>query len=285
MSPASLIAKPIPQNQVAAPLIACIDDSRTVQRQISLTLTAAGYKVLPIMSPTQAKAQLLATPPALILLDIVMPEVDGYELCRQIHRTPALAEIPILMLTAVDHPIFRIRARGVGAEDFLCKPIAPDTLLAHLEKLLHLGQFPTRRPPMRQNFAIPSPTPTLDPKPYWDLASQRLGLSNRQRQTLITTGQKLERALMNQPQRADLWEKLGMVSYLLNHLTLAVLSLNNALKLMPENHYHHRNLGWLAEELREIESAIQHYQAWLGVVPDDVYVQGRLKLIQESVQA
>ena len=280
MSPASLMSQPILRNQATAPLIACIDDSQTVQRQVSLTLMAAGYEVLSITNPTQATAQLLPTPPALILLDIVMPEVDGYELCRQIHRTPGLAEIPILMLTAVDQPLFRIRARGVGAADFLSKPIAPNLLLAHLERLLPLAQFPQRRMPMKPDFVITPPLSTLDPKPYWDLASQRLGLKNRQRQALITIGQKLERALMNQPQRAELWEKLGMVSYLLNHLTLAVLALNNALKLMPEHHYHHRNLGWLAEELGEIAAAVHHYQAWLGVVPDDIYVQGRLNLLQ-----
>lgn len=281
MSPASLFLKPVSQNPSAATLIACIDDSKTVQRQISLILKAAGYQVLGITDPTQAKAQLLATPPALILLDILMPDVDGYELCRQIHRTPSLSEIPILMLTAADQPLYRIRARGVGVQDFLSKPVAPNVLLAHLEKLVPLAQYPPRKPPMSANVAIT--TPTLDTKPYWDLASQRLRLSNRQRQTLITTGQKLERALLEHPQRADLWAKLGMVSYLLNHLTLAVLALNNALKLAPEHHDYHRNLGWLAEELGEMALAVEHYQAWLAVSPEDVYVRGRVKLIQKSL--
>lgn len=282
MSPASLLLKPVPQHSSAAPLIACIDDSKTVQRQVSLTLKAAGYQVLTITDPTQAIPQLLATPPALILLDILMPQVDGYELCRQIHRTPDLSEIPIVMLTAADQPFYRIRARGVGVQDFLSKPIAPNVLLSHLGKLIPPPQFRPRNfsPANYSDFASIQPMSTLATKSYWDLASQRLGLSQRQRQTLIISGQKLERALLEHPQRAELWEKLGMVSYLLNHLTLAVLALNNALKLTPQHYYHHRNLGWLAEELGNIELAIEHYQAWLERMPDDVYVQGRVKLLQ-----
>ncbi len=270
-----------PQSQSSAnqsaPLIACIDDSKTVQRHLSLILQKAGYEVLSITAAPEAKAQLLAHPPAVILLDIVMPDVDGYELCRQLHRTPGLADIPIIMLTGQDNSLQRIRARGVGAIDFLVKPIEPAHLLERLGTLISQPQ--TRRP---QPAVTAAPITTPRPQAFWDLASQRLGLTHRQRQNLLSTGQKLERALLRQPNRVDLWEKLGMVSYLLNHLPLAMTALNRVMQLAPDQHLQQRNLGWIAEEMGNLALAQEHYQAHLAHDPDDCYVQGRLKLLQQQ---
>ncbi|AXY68614.2 response regulator [Thermosynechococcus sichuanensis E542] len=80
------------------PVIACIDDSHTVQRQVSLILETSGYEVWTFMNPTAALPFLIANPPHLILLDLNLPGVDGYEICRQLRRSPQLEGVPIVIL-------------------------------------------------------------------------------------------------------------------------------------------------------------------------------------------
>ncbi len=255
-----------------APLIACIDDSKTVQRHLALILQTAGYDVLNITQSHQAKAELLAHPPAAILMDILMPDVDGYELCRQLHRTPGLGEIPIVILTAQDNPLQRIRARGVGASDFLVKPVNPEQLLTRLKTLLAKGSNSSR--------PVATPAQPIPALPFWELAHQRLSLSASHRETLSSTRVKLERVLRSQPHRQELWEKLAMVAYLLNHLPLASTALQHLIQLEGVQSSHYRNLGWIAEEMGNSKLAGEYYQSHLQCSPTDVYVRGRLKLIQ-----
>ncbi len=118
------------------PLIACIDDSKTVQRNVRLILEAAGYQVLELVDPTRALTTLVRSKPSLILMDISMPGIDGYELCRMLRSTSLLQQIPIVMLTGRDGVVDRLRARMVGASDYLTKPCEANQLLALIQKLL-----------------------------------------------------------------------------------------------------------------------------------------------------
>lgn len=117
-------------------LVACIDDSNTVQRQVKLTLEASGYQVLNLTEPARAMTALVRQRPSAILMDINMPEIDGYELCKILRQTDALKEIPIIMLTGRDGLIDRMRAHMVGATEYLTKPIEPQALLDVLQKLI-----------------------------------------------------------------------------------------------------------------------------------------------------
>jgi twitching motility two-component system response regulator PilG len=118
------------------PVVACIDDSKTVQRQVKLTLEAAGYEVLNITEPARAMTALVRQRPSAILMDINMPEIDGYELCKILRQSDVLKEIPIVMLTGRDGLIDRMRAHMVGATEYLTKPIEPQGLLDVLQKLI-----------------------------------------------------------------------------------------------------------------------------------------------------
>ena len=122
------------------PMIACIDDSKTVQRNVRLTLEASGYRVLELMEPGRALTTLARHKPALILMDISMPEIDGYDLCRLLRQSTLLREIPIVMLTGRDGLVDRIRARMVGATDYMTKPFAPQQLLALVHKLTYASE-------------------------------------------------------------------------------------------------------------------------------------------------
>ncbi|MEO0852284.1 MAG: response regulator, partial [Cyanobacteria bacterium J06648_11] len=117
------------------PLVACIDDSHTVQRTVKLTLEAAGYRVLGLTEPARALTTLVRQQPDLVLMDITMPEVDGYELCRMLRQSDALSEIPIVMLTGRDGLFDRLRARVVGATDYMTKPFNAEQLLGAIEQL------------------------------------------------------------------------------------------------------------------------------------------------------
>ncbi|MGL5795169.1 MAG: response regulator [Waterburya sp.] len=123
-------------NQNSSPtLIVCIDDSKTVQTQVKMTLEAAGYQVLGIVEPTMALKELSQHQPKVIFLDINMPNINGYDLCSLLRKSQKFKEIPIVMLTGRDGMIDRVRAKLVGATDYLTKPCDPNKLI-QLAKVL-----------------------------------------------------------------------------------------------------------------------------------------------------
>jgi twitching motility two-component system response regulator PilG len=122
-------------NNKPRPVIACIDDSNTVQRQIKLTLEAAGYEVLSLLDPARALTTMVRKKPKLILLDINMPEIDGYQLCRQLRQSALFQKIPIVMLTGRDGNIDRLLAKMAGATDYFTKPVKTQQLLDLVARL------------------------------------------------------------------------------------------------------------------------------------------------------
>ena len=116
--------------------IACIDDSPLMIKVLTDLLTSNGYDVIPIEDPLHGIAKLLAEKPDLILLDLMMPNTNGYELCNFLRKTTLFSRIPIIILSSRDKMVDRMRAKQVGASDFLTKPPDPDKVLATIERLL-----------------------------------------------------------------------------------------------------------------------------------------------------
>mgnify|MGYP001799459518 FL=1 len=116
--------------------IACIDDSKTVQKQVRGILGMSGYDVLGITEPAQALTALVRQRPAVILMDVNMPDVDGYELCSMLRQSRQLREIPIVMLTGRDGILDRLRAKTLGVEFYLTKPFDPERLLESIQKAI-----------------------------------------------------------------------------------------------------------------------------------------------------
>ncbi len=119
----------------AQPVIACVDDSSTIQQFVKLSLESSGYEVLSLQDPTEAIPHLLDRQPLVILMDIEMPKIDGYELCRMVRQEEELQEVPVVMLTGRDGIIDRVRARMSGCTAYLTKPFNPQELLAQVQKL------------------------------------------------------------------------------------------------------------------------------------------------------
>jgi chemotaxis family two-component system response regulator PixG len=146
-STAKAAPSPAPETPVAsAPikkvegdyLIACIDDSPIVVHNLKSMLEPAGFKVLAIHEPMAGFGQLIEHKPDLILLDINMPNADGYSVCKFLHETEVFKQTPIIILTAHDGVVDRTRAKLAGANDFLGKPPDRQELLAKIESYLSI---------------------------------------------------------------------------------------------------------------------------------------------------
>jgi DNA-binding response OmpR family regulator len=112
-----------------------VDDARA-----NLDILIANLKsdyLLSIAPSGQIALQVAArTPPDLVLLDVVMPGMDGYDVCRQLRARPETADVPIVFLTTLEHPASKTHAFNVGATDFLQKPFDIPALKARVRELL-----------------------------------------------------------------------------------------------------------------------------------------------------
>ena len=121
------------------PRVVCIDDGATIRKTVEYILNQHGYEVTAIDNPLKALSLVFQLKPDLILCDIAMPELDGYEICAMLRKSTAFRQTPIVMLTGKDGFIDRVKARMVGATDYLTKPFGESELLMLLEKYVGLG--------------------------------------------------------------------------------------------------------------------------------------------------
>jgi two-component system, chemotaxis family, response regulator PixG len=118
----------------SGPLIACIDDSILIYQNLEKILTKHGYRSYGVQDPFKILPALIKNKPDLILLDLLMPISNGYEVCEQIRKTPRLQDIPVIILTGKDGWIDRMRSKLVGATGFMSKPVDSNVLLKILTK-------------------------------------------------------------------------------------------------------------------------------------------------------
>jgi DNA-binding response OmpR family regulator len=118
--------------------ILVVDDDPHISELVYVNLDAAGYDVDRAGNGHEAIARIAARRPDLIVLDVMMPVMDGWELCKTLRDDPETRDIRILMLTARDTERDRMVGKGVfGVDDYLTKPFSLTTLLASCERLLH----------------------------------------------------------------------------------------------------------------------------------------------------
>lgn len=122
-----------------------VDDEEALTTTIAYNLRREGYEVEAVSDGEQALEVAKATQPDLIVLDLMLPGMDGFEVCRQIRRTSA---IPILMLTARDEEIDRVVGLEIGADDYMTKPFSMRELVARVKAMLRRREF--LRQEMRQ---------------------------------------------------------------------------------------------------------------------------------------
>jgi DNA-binding response OmpR family regulator len=113
--------------------ILVVEDEASIASFVSLYLKNAGYTVRTASTGGEALTMAAAEQPALIILDLNLPDIDGIEVCRRIRKS---ADIPILMLTARDEDVDKIIGLEVGADDYLTKPFNPRELVARVKSVL-----------------------------------------------------------------------------------------------------------------------------------------------------
>jgi adenylate cyclase len=121
--------------------ILVVDDTPANVKLLEDLLGFHGYTVAAATTGEEALASLRASPPDLVLLDVVMPEMSGYDVCRAIRADPALAMLPVVMVTALENREERVKGLEVGADDFLSKPVNPPELVARVRSLLRIRRL------------------------------------------------------------------------------------------------------------------------------------------------
>jgi DNA-binding response OmpR family regulator len=117
-----------------------IDDDPDALTLIGLTLERRGYTVLKAGGGAEALIMVEADPPDVILLDLMMPHMDGYEVCRRIKSDPRRQDVPIVMLTAKAQMASQVEGYRVGADDYVTKPVHPEELASHIRTVLERAQ-------------------------------------------------------------------------------------------------------------------------------------------------
>jgi two-component system, chemotaxis family, response regulator PixG len=121
-------------DQSNKPLIVCIDDSPQICNVMEQIITKAGYRFIGVKQALQAVPTIISAKPDLVFLDIGMPIVNGYEICSQIRRVSQIKHIPIVILTGNDGIVDRVRAKVVGANAFVSKPIEIEKIHQAIEE-------------------------------------------------------------------------------------------------------------------------------------------------------
>ncbi|MBT7015147.1 MAG: response regulator, partial [Anaerolineae bacterium] len=120
--------------------ILIVDDNELNLKLATAVLEKEGYQTSTALNGKEALERANKNPPDLAILDVMMPDMDGYELCQRMRDTPKLAAIPVIILTALSSVDDKLKAFDVGADDFLSKPFVPAELRARVKVLLrHLN--------------------------------------------------------------------------------------------------------------------------------------------------
>ena len=135
--------------------ILIVDDDHDTLRLVGLMLHRQGYKILASTNGTQALSLAQSENPDLILLDVMMPDMDGYEVTRRLRNNPKTNLIPIIMFTAKTLVDDKVQGFDAGVDDYLTKPTQPRELFAHVKAVLARASKPA---------SMPTPTPPAKEK-------------------------------------------------------------------------------------------------------------------------
>ena len=124
---------------VARGEVLIVDDEPGISRLISMYLEREGFQTSSVRTGAEALEAMQSAPPALVVLDIMLPDIDGWEVCREIRRT---SDVPIIMLTAREGDEDKIVGLEIGADDYVTKPFVPRELVARVKAILRRARPP-----------------------------------------------------------------------------------------------------------------------------------------------
>lgn len=118
------------------PLVFVVEDDQDIARLIAHNLQAAGFEVQSFVTAVSVISEALRETPALFLLDIMLPGIDGFDLCRRIRENALIAATPIIFLTAKTAEADRVKGLELGGDDYITKPFSPRELVARVRSVL-----------------------------------------------------------------------------------------------------------------------------------------------------
>jgi two-component system, OmpR family, alkaline phosphatase synthesis response regulator PhoP len=116
-----------------------VDDEVYILHILDFSLGAEGYEVVTAANGEQAIEKAINEKPDLIVMDIMMPKLDGYETCKRLKEMPETKSIPILLLTAKGRDVDRQKGFDVGADDYITKPFSPNKLINRVQEILGIN--------------------------------------------------------------------------------------------------------------------------------------------------
>ena len=126
---------------VTPPVVLVVEDDEHISQVLRFMLERQGYQVVHMADGRAASNHVASSsPPALVLLDVMLPYVDGFEIVQLIRSQSAWRDVPVLMLTAKNTERDTVRALDAGASDFVIKPFQPQELLARVRRFLRPAQ-------------------------------------------------------------------------------------------------------------------------------------------------
>ncbi|MGI9558701.1 MAG: response regulator [Thermodesulfobacteriota bacterium] len=120
--------------------VAIVDDEKDILEVVSSALKADGYKTKTFRDGREFLLSTASFKPDIVLLDIMLPEVDGVEVCKQMKSSSRTADIPVIMITAKAEETDVVLGLGVGADDYITKPFSPRELIARVKTVLRRGK-------------------------------------------------------------------------------------------------------------------------------------------------
>ncbi|MCX7866478.1 response regulator [Limisphaera sp. VF-2] len=185
----------------AKPCILVVDDEPETLELVSLHLRQAGFEVLTAEDGAAALEKARARLPQLIVLDLMLPETDGLEVCKRLRRDPATAGIPILMLTARATEVDRVLGLELGADDYVTKPFSPRELVLRVRKLLE------RKGPGEPAEVLQFEDLVIDvPAHQVTVAGQVVHLTATEFKLLATLAQRRGRVQSREQLLRDVWD-------------------------------------------------------------------------------
>ena len=133
--------------------ILVVEDEADIRDLVRYHLEQEGYGVEDADSGEKALERASATPPALVVLDLMLPGTDGLEVCRRLRADDALRDVPVIMLTAKGTELDRVLGLELGADDYITKPFSPRELVARVRAVLRRASAAAAPPPHEENFS------------------------------------------------------------------------------------------------------------------------------------
>ena len=177
------------------PLVLIVEDEAPLATMLRYNLEKQGYRVSEASDGQEALTRIQEQQPDIVLLDWMLPQMSGIEVCRQIRRKPSTRDLPVIMVTARTSDQDTVRALNTGADDFITKPFSVDSLLARIRALL------------RRSNAVPDKGQLVFHDIEMDLSSHRVTRNGR-RVHLGPTEFRLLEFFMQHPRRVFSREEL-----------------------------------------------------------------------------